>query len=107
MDTSVVGVVLAAISSQYQALAGAFAPAKSFIVSYFGENGLIAAYMAVGIASFLLIYKLVQLAFAAVKYVVVPSVVLAFVGSLIFPLPFVALLPATVALCSVVFLFKG
>jgi len=37
----------------------------------------------------------------------VPSVVLAFVGSLIFPLPFVALLPATVALCSVVFLFKG
>lgn len=107
MENGVFGVVLAFLSAQFQALVAAFGPAKAFIVSHFGDNGLIAAYIAVGVTAFLVIYKMIQLAFAALKYVVVPSVVLAFLGSLIFPVQFGALLPATVALCSVVFLFKG
>lgn len=80
---------------------------KALILQHFGQNGLYAAYIVLAVLSLFVISKLVQLAFSAVKYLIIPSVVLAFLGSLFVPYSFTSLLPVTVTACSLFLLFKG
>jgi len=86
---------------------GFFGTAKQFIVDNFGPNGLIAAYIVLAVLSIFIISKVAGLTFSAVKYMVVPSVALAFLASLFLPYSFVAALPVTVTVCSLFMLFKG
>lgn len=99
--------VLAWVSTKAEHLAQSLAPIKAYVLSHYGDNGLMAAYIVLGVTAVLLVYRLLQLTFSAVKYVVLPSVALAFLGSIVSPLSFTVLLPATVAVCAIVFLFKG
>lgn len=82
-------------------------PIRESIVAHFGQTGLIATYIALGVVALLVLHRLLKITFAALKYLVVPSIVLAFVGTLILPYSFVFLLPITVSLCSLVLLFKA
>ena len=86
---------------------GMFGSVKAQIVSQFGPNGLIAAYFVAAVLVLFIGAKLIKLTYSALKYLVVPSVGLAIVGSLILPLSFVMILPVTVTMCSLVLLFKG
>jgi hypothetical protein len=88
-------------------LSSLFGSVKTQIVSQFGPNGLIAAYFVAAVLVLFIGAKLVKLTFSAMKYLVVPSVGLAIVGSLVLPLSFVMILPVTVTMCSLVLLFKG
>jgi hypothetical protein len=81
--------------------------ARGWILETFGQNGLYAAYL-VGLA--LGLYAVMQIArmtFAAVKYLILPGVALALVGSFVSPYSFFFLLPITMTGCSLVLLFKG
>ena len=80
---------------------------KSFILEHFGQNGLYASYIVVAALGLFLLSLLARLTFSTLKYLVVPSVVLAFAGSLFAPYSFVALLPVTVSVCSLFLIFKG
>ncbi len=82
-------------------------PIRETILTHFGQTGLIATYIALGVIAILVIHRLLKITFAALKYLVVPSIVLAYVGTLILPYSFVFLLPITVSLCSLVLLFKA
>jgi hypothetical protein len=95
--------VLARVSEHSTAIAAA----QQYIVDHFGQTGLIAAYITLGILVIFVISRLVKLTFAAVKYLVVPAVVLAFLASLCTPFSFATALPVTVTVCSLVLLFKG
>ena len=86
---------------------GALASAQQYIVDNFGQSGLIAAYITLGVLVMFVISRLVKLTYSAVKYLVVPAVVLAFLASLCTPFSFTAALPVTVTACSLVLLFKG
>lgn len=97
----------AAVTAAITSVVTLLLPLRDLIESSFGPNGLLAAYVVVAVLGFLLLYKLVQLAFAALKYVVIPSVVLALLASLLLPYTFAAVLPFTVAGCSLILLFKG
>ncbi len=88
-------------------LSGTFAAARAYILDHFGSNGLIAAYVVLGVIGFLLIYRLVKITISAIKYVVIPSVVLAFLVTMISPYPFSSILPVTVTACSLILLIKG
>lgn len=101
---SSVGTTMSTMAVDMQTL---FLPLKATIQTHFGSNGLVAFYITLGVLAFLLAYKLIQLAFAALKFVVLPSIALAFLATLIFPLSFAAILPFTVAGCSLILLFKG
>lgn len=86
---------------------GILGQVQRLIVDNFGETGLYAAYISIAAVSLLLVWKLVKLSLSALKYMVVPAVGLAFIGSFFMPYSFSSLLPVTVTGCSLVLLFKG
>lgn len=107
MLTDFIATVGATVTSVISELASMALPLKAIIESHFGPNGLLAAYIVAGVLLFLLVWKLIQLAFAALKYVVIPSIVLAFLATLFLPYTFATVLPFTVAGCSLLLLFKA
>lgn len=86
---------------------GLLGSAVRLVQSNFGTPGLI-AFAVLGFVTLALIAaRVLKIVFAIVKYVVVPSVVVTFIASLFLPFPFVQILPAAVALFSVVLIFKA
>ncbi len=86
---------------------GVLGSVRQTILDNFGQNGLIAAYIALAALVLVLVLRLTKVTFSAVKYLAIPAVALAFIGSQFLPYSFPALLPVTVAGCSLVLLFKG
>lgn len=72
-------------------------PIRQYIFNQFGQAGLYAAYLLVGAAILLLVYKLVKFSFELVFFVALPSVLAAFVLTFFLSYSFVYMLPATVA----------
>ena len=91
-------------AEEYTGTLGSF---RELIVEHFGENGLIAAYIALGVVGLFIISRVAKIGFSAVKYFVVPAVGLAVVVSFVTPYSFSVTLPITVTLCSLLLLFKG
>lgn len=88
-------------------LTGMLEPIKAQIVEHFGQNGLYATYIVLAALLLFMIMAITRVAFSALKYLVIPAVALAFVGSLLTSYNFVSLLPVTVAASSVFLLVKG
>ena len=86
---------------------GVLGSIQSVIVEHFGQPGLYAAYIAVAVFILFVASRLAKITFSTIKYLVIPSVALAFVGSYFVPFSFPALLPVTVTLCSLFLLFRG
>ncbi|MEW5796925.1 MAG: hypothetical protein AB1772_11270 [Candidatus Zixiibacteriota bacterium] len=86
---------------------GALMTARQYVLDNYGQTGLIAAYVTIGVLAVFIVSRLVMMTFAAVKWMVLPSIVLAFLASLVLPIGFGQALPVTVAFCSLVLLFKG
>ena len=86
---------------------GLVVAARQYIIDNFGQTGLIAAYITLGVLVVFVSSRLVMMTIAAIKYLVVPALVLAFLASLLLPVTFGVALPVTVTLCSLVLLFKG
>lgn len=97
----------AAIAAMVSGALGALAPVRQMILEQFGWSGLMAAYIAVGVIGLLVIWRLTRLTFAALKYLVIPAVGLAFLVSTVSPYSFAAVLPVTVTLCSLLLLAKA
>ena len=81
--------------------------ARDYILQRFGQNGLYAAYVALGVLGAVVLYRLIKISLLAIKYLVVPAVVLALLASFILPYSFATVLPITVTLCSLVLLVKA
>ena len=81
--------------------------AQQWILAHFGENGLYAAGIVAAALGIFLIMQVIRITFAAVKYLVVPGVGLALIGSLVLPYSFFFLLPITMSACSLLLIFKG
>ena len=88
-------------------IGGPLGELREFILSTFGQNGLYAAYLVLAALVFLLVSKIVGLTFSAVKYMVIPALVLAFLATMFLPYSFLSALPVTVTACSLFMLFKG
>jgi hypothetical protein len=95
------------ISDSASGYSGLLAQVQQFLFDQFGQPGIYAAYVSVAAIGILFTWKMIKLSFAAMKYMVVPAVALAFVGTLVLPYSFTTLLPVTVTGCSVVLLFKA
>ncbi len=85
---------------------GVFGTAREFIVCHFGQNGLLAAYLAMAVLVLVAVSKLIGVTFSALKYLVLPAIALAFLASLFLSFSFITALPVTVTICSLVLLFK-
>ena len=94
-------------SELFNTYVGFLSSVKEVIVQHFGHNGLVAAYIILGVLAVVLISRLIKITLAAIKYLIVPAVALAFVGSLLLPFSFFILLPVTATACSLVLLFKA
>lgn len=86
---------------------GLFDSVRQTIEGVFGPNGMIAAYIVVGVILLLLVAKLARITFSTLKYVVVPAIVLAFIATIFFDVPIEASVPASATVCSLILLFKG
>ncbi len=91
-------------ADEYSGMFGSF---QNLVVEHFGENGLIAAYIALAVIALFLISRVAKIGFSAVKYFVLPAVGLAAIVSFVTPYSFSVTLPVTVTLCSLLLLFKG
>jgi len=83
------------------------APVQEYIVDTFGENGLIAAYIALAVLALFAISRVAKLTFSAVKYLIIPALALSFLATFFLPVTFAAALPVSVTVCSLFLLFKG
>jgi len=95
------------VTAEVESISGGLAYVKALILEYFGPNGLTAAYVVVAVLALLLIWRLTRITFAALKYLVVPAIGLAVLGSFVLPYSFVMLLPITATACSLILLVKG
>jgi len=95
------------VEADIDSVSGAVASVKGIILEQFGPNGLIAAYIAVAALLLLVLWRLTKVTFSTLKYLVLPALVLAVLGSFVLPYSFVVLLPITVTGCSLLLLFKG
>jgi hypothetical protein len=98
-----INTIIAAVTDS----SGVAAASSAYIAGHYGSNGVIAAWLILAILVLAVAIKLIRLTVNAVLYLVVPAVVLAFVGSLVFPMSFTLLLPITAVACSLFFLFKS
>ena len=87
--------------------AGDLGSIKALILETFGPNGLIAAYIVVAVLLLVIIWRLTKITFAALRYLVVPAIALAALGSFVLPYSFDVLLPMTSVACSLILLVKG
>ncbi len=94
-------------SLKAEEFSGPMGSIHEYIVDMFGPNGLIAAYVALGILVLVLASKLIGLTLSAIKYMVVPALVLAFLVSMLSPYSFFAALPVTAAGCALLMLMKA
>lgn len=77
------------------------------IQSHFGTPGLIAAtILGLSIVGLVAI-KLLKIAFDILRYVVIPSAVITFIATFFLPYSYITILPATIALFSVVLILKA
>jgi hypothetical protein len=86
---------------------GLFDNAKNFVEQKFGTAGLIAAGLLLLSIIGLVLSKAVKMSFDIVRYVIVPSVAVTFIGTYFLPYSFVYILPVTVAFFSIVLIVKG
>ncbi|MEA2030809.1 MAG: hypothetical protein U9N55_04350 [candidate division Zixibacteria bacterium] len=94
-------------SSKAEEYSGTVGSIKELIVQHFGQNGLIAAYIALAVLLLLLFYQLAKIGFSTVKYLIIPSIGIAMVVHFATSYSFFMLLPVTVVLFSLVLLFRG
>ena len=95
------------VSEKFDEYTGVFGSVKELIVEHFGQNGLIAAYIVLAVLALVVVSRLAKIGFAAIKYLVIPAVALAALGTFVLPYSFFMLLPVTVTACSLLLLFRG
>ena len=94
-------------ASRADEYSGVFASTRSYIVDHYGENGLIAAYIAVAAIILVLVSRLAKITFSTIKYLIIPAVALAFVATYFVSEPLYAILPVTVTAGALLLLLKG
>lgn len=99
--------IFESISDTASGYGGVLAQVQQFLFDQFGQPGVYAAYISAAVIGILFAWKMIKLSFAALKYMVVPAVALALVGTFFLPYSFTTLLPVTATGCSVFLLFKG
>lgn len=96
------------VASEADSVSGALSWIRVLILETFGPNGLLAAYFVVAVLLLIIAWHLSKIAMSALKYLVVPAVALALLGSFFMPsYSFVNLLPATAIGCSMVLFAKS
>lgn len=80
---------------------------KRLIIKHFGDDGLVAVCVSLAVIALLLTSRILSLAIACLKYLVLPAVILAVLGTALLPYSFAALLPITTIGCSVLLLIKA
>ncbi|MDD3731818.1 MAG: hypothetical protein PHU88_05520 [candidate division Zixibacteria bacterium] len=98
--------ILDKASGKASEYSGLISSVKGYILEHFGNNGLYAAYIVLIILAIIIISRLVKITFAALKYLVIPAVTLAFLGTFFLPYSFITMLPITATFCSLFLLFK-
>lgn len=94
-------------SAKAEEYSGVIGSIKGFIIEHFGQNGLYASYIALAVIILFLVSRIAKLTFSTVKYLIIPSLALAFLATFFLPLTFAAALPVSVTVCSLFLLFKG
>lgn len=93
--------------SALSTMAGLFNSLASQIGTRYGQSGLLAYYLVSVVVVVLAAWKIVSLLFAILRFLILPAVILAWLGSLFFPYSFATLLPISAAGCSLVLLYKA
>lgn len=95
------------VSEKFDEYSGAFGSVKGLIIEHFGQNGLIAAYIVVAVLILVIVSRFAKITFATIKYLIIPAIALAALGTFVLPYSFFMMLPVTVTACSLILLFKG
>lgn len=95
--------------SQFVSLdpSGLLGVGAEYVQNKFGTLGLAAAVILSVVVLTLIVGKLLKILFNVLRYVVIPSIVVAFAATFFLPYSFVNILPAAVAVFSMVLIVKS
>lgn len=81
--------------------------AHGYLLENFGQTATLAIYLA-GVALILLaVFRSVKFSFDLLRYVVIPTTAVAFIGSLVLPYSFLAIAPFAAIVFSAMLFLKG
>jgi uncharacterized membrane protein len=94
-------------AAEAETYSGTLGSLKALILEYFGPNGLIAAYVLLAVLALVVVWRLAKIGFDAIKYCVLPGIVLAALAHFVLGYSFGVVLPVTITASSLFLLFKG
>jgi len=80
---------------------------KEIISGEFGSGGMFALAIILVTTTVLVVQSLMKIVFKLIKYVAIPSVILAFLADQLIDMPFSDAMPVAVCICVIVLLFKS
>jgi hypothetical protein len=80
---------------------------KEIITGEFGSGGMFALAIILVTTTVLVVQSLVKIFFKLLKYVLIPSVILAFLANRFLEIPITDALTASVCICVIILLFKN
>lgn len=99
--------ILEAVFSLIRGLVNLVGTLSTMAGENLGPYGLPAFYLVALVVVFLAVWGIVHFIFKILRYLVLPAVIIALVGSMFLPHSFMTLLPFSAAGCSLILLIKG
>ncbi|MFH2056866.1 MAG: hypothetical protein ABIJ61_12985 [bacterium] len=97
----------ARIESVLKALPAQFGTWHEYLVAQLGQTATFAIYLALGAIILLALFRSFKFSFDVLRFVVVPTLAIAFVGSLLLPYSFLTIAPFAAIACSTLLFIRG
>lgn len=97
----------ARIEGLLKALPAQFGTWHEYLLSQLGQTATFAIYLALGAIVLLALFRSFKFSFDVLRFVVVPTTAIAFVGSLLLPYSFLTIAPFAAIACSTLLFIRG
>ncbi len=107
MKEELAGIILAKAKLMLAAAPDRVSEAHGFLIENFGQTATMAIYLALLALVLLALFRSVKFSFDLLRFVVIPTTAVAFIGTLLFPYSIVTISHYAAIVFSSVLLFKG
>lgn len=107
MKDELTGMLLAKVKLFLQSAPERVVEAHGYLIQNFGQTATMAIYLAAVALGLLALFRSVKFSFDLLRYVVVPTAAVAFLGSLLLPYSVVAIAPFAAIVFSAFLFLKG
>jgi hypothetical protein len=107
MKEELTRIILAKARLMMQAAPERISEAHGFLIENFGQTATVAIYLALLALVLLALFRSCKFSFDLLRFVLIPTTAVAFIGSLLLPFSFVTIAPFAAIVFSAVLFLKG